>query len=55
MIIMQQMQYNAPNRMYVLKIGPGMTPPDTLLVLRPRTEPHPLQNPGCAPVQNNPF
>ena len=37
MIFMQQLQYNAPNRMYIFqKIFRGMTP-RTLLVLWPRT------------------
>ena len=34
---MQQMQYNALNRIYVLQQCSGVTPPDPLLVLRPGT------------------
>ena len=38
---MQQMQYHAPNRLYVFQNFSGVTPPDPLLVLGPRLEPPP--------------
>ena len=41
MNFLQQMQYNAPNRMYVFQNFPGVTSPEPLLVLWPRTGPFP--------------
>ena len=45
---MQQLQYNAPNRMHVFKTIFGGDTPDPLLVLWFRIWPPSLQNPGCA-------
>ena len=42
-IFMQQMQYNAKNRMYVFQNFSGYDTPST-------APPHALQNPGCAPA-----
>ena len=49
MIVMQQMQYNASNRMCVFQQFSGGDTPGPLMVLRPTIGPTPIQNPGCAP------
>ena len=49
MIFMLQMQYKAPNCMYVFQIYSRGDTWEPLLVLRPRFGLPLLQNPGCAP------
>ena len=47
----QQMQYNAPNRMYVCQnVSEGDTPGPPFGGVTQNMAP-PLQNPGCAPVR----